>query len=210
MSKRNDFSAGPEVVVEAATDLARELGDAGKPFLAELERICELRWERRQPNLEALSDALLSGEKYPELTPWQLRVAVMMIQAALAVPHDPSPGRPLGPSTAGQRVYEAAVELAPQYVRAAISGDLRKSAAMLAGPLADDPARCGEWKLAHLDRETRVAVIAHKIEADADRLAAECCSGRRALSQRRSLYHGYGYGLYRGSQPEIPSSRSLR
>jgi hypothetical protein len=170
-----------------ATDAARELGEAGQLFVQELEAASSIRRrDRRQAKLSALWDDLLSGKKHAHFSMWQLRIADTMIRAALALPHESKPGRRSGPVTPAGKIYEAAVTLVPDVVRDAVADDLRKRAQELAVAPASDPALCEKWGLASLELDVRVTIIAQRIRADADRLAAECCAHVVGHSQGRA------------------------
>jgi hypothetical protein len=200
------------VIVEAplASTLAElQLGEAGQPFVRELEKASGiLRRGRRQAALSRLWDDVIGGEKCAEFTAAQLRIADTMIRAALASPHDPRAGRRHGPTTTAGRVYEVAVGLSPIHVRDAVAADLRRRAVELASIPADNAAMCAAWEISHLDRAKRIDVIARRITVDAGTLAANYCSkfvgkgqgrpgwekvARRLMAEWRDLPNLRGY-----------------
>ncbi|WP_300379535.1 hypothetical protein [Henriciella sp.] len=157
----------------AASDAAQHLGASGSEFVQELEDACSLRWDRREKRLRSLWDALLSGEKYDDFGMDELRIADLMIRAALNSPHNANPGRRPGPVTIGAHVYAAAVDFAPRCVRTCISADIRARAKDLATGPAENAEFCERSGLSELGHDDRIAIIAKNIEADADRLADE-------------------------------------
>ena len=196
----------PEDIEEiwVATDAERELGEAGKAFVRELEAASSIpRRDRRQAKLRALWGDLLSGQKHANFSRSQLRIADAMIRAALALPHDSSPGRRRGPVTAAGKIYEAAVALVPDIVRDAIADDLRKRAHELAVAPASDPALCEKWALANLDLDARITIIARRITEDADRLAAERCGQVVGQSQGRAGWESAAQQLM-AKWPDLP------
>ena len=189
-------------------DPVRELGPSGVAFRRELEWHLGKSPKKAIECLNTFENQLLDRTKYPEFTPWQLRIALMMLEAGrTALPQDGKPGPRKGVcGSPAYRVVSGAVEMVPSILQDKAAESIRQNARMNAICLADNK----EWlrtkpRLAGLSREDRIEEIEISIIADARRLAQEKWTIELEQGQGRLGDVGMAVRILKAAEHQLPT-----